>query len=431
MKTFAKVLILIPICALLGCIVVPSAVVEPQPEPLAPEPAPPTLVYIAPPPQVAGIYYNDLAPYGRWFIHPRYGRVWTPAYVPNRWQPYTVGHWVYTDDSNCTWVSDDPETQWGGIVYHYGQWVFTPDYGWCWVPGTVWAPAWVAWREGGGYCGWAPLPPECADQKVISYQDADRFCPISQFVFVDERTFDQPRVNQRIVQNNVTIINRTTNITNVTVVNDRIVNNGVSQANVERYTGRQMARVRTVDVSSPEEARRLSAAGQPVHFDNSAIEHGREQKARQDQQRALLLHQQVVDQREENQRVRAQDEATKQQATAARQQLEQTDRQAKLEQDRQAQLQREADRQKQAEDARQAALARQQAQQQEAEARRQAADQAEQDRKQAAEAARRQTQQDRAVARPSQSAPDQPADPNAPQGEPGKKKKKIQPPPQL
>ena len=27
------------------------------------------------------------------------------------------------------------------------------------MPGYQWAPAWVSWRYGGGYCGWAPLPP--------------------------------------------------------------------------------------------------------------------------------------------------------------------------------------------------------------------------------------------------------------------------------
>jgi hypothetical protein len=31
--------------------------------------------------------------------------------------------------------------------------------GWCWIPGTLWGPAWVSWRWGGGYVGWSPLPP--------------------------------------------------------------------------------------------------------------------------------------------------------------------------------------------------------------------------------------------------------------------------------
>jgi len=61
---------------------------------------------------------------------------------------------VFTD-YGWTWSSDE---QWGWAVYHYGRWNQDPSYGWVWVPGTEWGPAWVAWHEGGGYVGWAPLP---------------------------------------------------------------------------------------------------------------------------------------------------------------------------------------------------------------------------------------------------------------------------------
>jgi len=49
---------------------------------------------------------------------------------------------------------------WGWATYHYGRWVNLDGTGWCWVPGYTWAPAWVSWRYGDGYCGWAPLPPD-------------------------------------------------------------------------------------------------------------------------------------------------------------------------------------------------------------------------------------------------------------------------------
>ena len=29
-----------------------------------------------------------------------------------------------------------------------GRWFFDDSYGWVWVPGSEWAPAWVAWRYG-------------------------------------------------------------------------------------------------------------------------------------------------------------------------------------------------------------------------------------------------------------------------------------------
>ena len=35
----------------------------------------------------------------------------------------------------------------------------TPEAGWLWVPGRVWSPAWVNWRQDDDYVSWAPLPP--------------------------------------------------------------------------------------------------------------------------------------------------------------------------------------------------------------------------------------------------------------------------------
>src|SRR5262249_43933084 len=49
---------------------------------------------------------------------------------------------------------------WGWIAFHYGRWVWIEDIGWAWVAGREWGPAWVDWRRGGGYVGWAPLPPD-------------------------------------------------------------------------------------------------------------------------------------------------------------------------------------------------------------------------------------------------------------------------------
>jgi hypothetical protein len=105
-------------------------------------------------------FYDQLAGQGNWVETNDYGYVWQPNVNDPDWAPYTNGHWVYTDDG-WTWVADDSEP-WGWAVYHYGRWVCLDDAGWCWVPGYTWAPAWVSWRYGGGYCGWAPLPPATA-----------------------------------------------------------------------------------------------------------------------------------------------------------------------------------------------------------------------------------------------------------------------------
>lgn len=96
-----------------------------------------------------------LSAHGKWVEVGSYGRCWHPAGVVVGWRPYCTGEWVWTD-CGWYWESDEP---WGWACYHYGYWVEDPVYGWVWVPGVEWAPAWVSWRVGGGYIGWAPLPP--------------------------------------------------------------------------------------------------------------------------------------------------------------------------------------------------------------------------------------------------------------------------------
>ena len=103
-------------------------------------------------------FYDSLSPYGSWINMPGYGYAWQPyATVENAgWRPYTLGHWAYTDDG-WAWVSDE---HFGWLTYHYGRWMRTHTLGWVWLPGDQWAPAWVSWRYGNDYVGWAPLPPE-------------------------------------------------------------------------------------------------------------------------------------------------------------------------------------------------------------------------------------------------------------------------------
>jgi len=98
-----------------------------------------------------------LAPYGAWVDDPAYGRIWVPsaAQVGDDFTPYaTNGDWLDTE-YGWTWSSG---WSWGWAPFHYGRWVGS-EHGWAWVPGTLWGPAWVSWRAGGGYVGWAPLPP--------------------------------------------------------------------------------------------------------------------------------------------------------------------------------------------------------------------------------------------------------------------------------
>ena len=101
-------------------------------------------------------FYDELAPYGQWVWHPRFGYVWLPETVSDNWRPYTVGRWTSTEEYGWYWESYEP---FAWAVYHYGRWGYDPDYGWFWVPGDTWAPAWVQWRYSDEYVGWAPIGP--------------------------------------------------------------------------------------------------------------------------------------------------------------------------------------------------------------------------------------------------------------------------------
>jgi hypothetical protein len=84
-----------------------------------------------------GTFYDRLSPYGDWVSFD--GRdVWVPARRHAQWQPYTEGHWVYTQRYGWMWVSAEP---FGWATYHYGRWGHADNIGWYWVPGYRWAPA--------------------------------------------------------------------------------------------------------------------------------------------------------------------------------------------------------------------------------------------------------------------------------------------------
>jgi len=109
--------------------------------------------------QVSAEFQSALEPYGSWQPHPRFGEVWVPYDLPQGWRPYTYGRWVYTEEWGWYWVSDEEEADWGWVTFHYGRWAHDRRLGWFWVPGDEWGPAWVDWRRGEDYVGWAPLPP--------------------------------------------------------------------------------------------------------------------------------------------------------------------------------------------------------------------------------------------------------------------------------
>jgi hypothetical protein len=206
------------------------------------------------------LFYDGLAPYGDWVEMPEHGWSFAP-HVDRGWRPYTRGQWIMTDDG---WYWDSDE-RFGWATYHYGRWADDPRYGWVWIPGSEWAPAWVSWRHGNGYTGWAPLPPRATWQSHVGLNigglDIDAFIGARDYAFVQDRSFVDRGVYQRVLPpaQNVTIINVTNNVTNYTVVNQRVVNGGIDVVNVERAAGRHVPRARTIEVDRADGPRRARA----------------------------------------------------------------------------------------------------------------------------------------------------------------------------
>jgi hypothetical protein len=192
-------------------------------------------------------FREELAPYGQWVNHEGYGEVWVPR-VQAGWRPYTTGHWAYTDQG-WAWMADEP---WGWATFHYGRWFYDQGLGWAWVPGNTWAPAWVAWRHGDGYVGWAPLPPsiEFTDEGGLGF--GVTAITAGFFTFVIERNMMTPDVSEVILPSarNVQIVPRTTNVTRYAVSDHRVINSGIDVRRIAQVTGRQVPRLRVEAMTS-------------------------------------------------------------------------------------------------------------------------------------------------------------------------------------
>ena len=186
-------------------------------------------------------FYNELAPYGQWTRYPGYGNAWIPNAGPD-FQPYaTGGHWVLTEYGN-TWVSD---YDWGWAPFHYGRWLYDPAYGgWLWIPDTEWAPAWVSWRSGGGYYGWAPLGPGVNININI---------PAPYWTFVPQIYITSPNLYGYYVPRTraTYIYQNTTYINNVYRYNNRSFNYGPPRGDIERATRRNVQVYRIEQLNRP------------------------------------------------------------------------------------------------------------------------------------------------------------------------------------
>ncbi|RIK66784.1 MAG: hypothetical protein DCC65_08635 [Planctomycetota bacterium] len=222
-----------------------------------PLPPPGAGSFMARPPMMdMSFFYESLAPYGEWIHMPQFGWVWSPYNMQYDWRPYQDGYWVWTE-YGWTWVSNEP---FGWAVYHYGRWIFDRYYGWVWVPGRVWGPAWVAWRQGAGWVGWAPLPPDDTIHANVRIGPFHlRFDTIRNYHwnFVEERRFCEGNIRPYIARSvrNVNIVHQTRNVTNYNIVNNTIVNNNINIVNIEKRIGRSVPRYSIRDAAAPDRAR--------------------------------------------------------------------------------------------------------------------------------------------------------------------------------
>lgn len=113
-----------------------------------------------------------------------------------------------------------------------------------------WGPAWVSWRTGGDYIGWAPLPPRgpgvvYEGQPIGGNVDVTFDIGPEYYNFCDVRFIGEPVLRDRIFPpvQNVTYITNTVNVTNITVQNNIVYNYGPDYTVVNRYSSRPIQRL--------------------------------------------------------------------------------------------------------------------------------------------------------------------------------------------
>jgi hypothetical protein len=191
-------------------------------------------------------FHEQLAPHGQWVAHEGAGEVWVPKVAPG-WRPYTNGHWVSTDQG-LAWMADEP---WGWATFHYGRWGYDQETGWAWTPGNVWAPAWVAWRHGDGYLGWAPLPPTVGFSADARLSLATESITPGFYTFVAERNVLAPRVDTVILPStrNELIVRKAADITRYTMSDHRVLNSSIDAHRLEHFIGRPVTPIRVAELA--------------------------------------------------------------------------------------------------------------------------------------------------------------------------------------
>ena len=168
-----------------------------------------------------------------------------PQYVP-----YSNGEWVYTD---AGWYFKAP-TPYEETVHHHGRWVNSPSIGWTWVPGRVWAPAWVDWRENDTYIAWTPVPPGIyiVNNVIVPPQVVEE-----RYMIVEKKHFGGPDMYKYMYKENKNkiMIKEWKRVDGVMVMNKTVINKGPDITGIEKVKGNKIERVSIKKISSKDKVK--------------------------------------------------------------------------------------------------------------------------------------------------------------------------------
>jgi hypothetical protein len=213
------------------------------------------------------VFYDSLSPYGDWTLLDGYGWVWLPGSVGIGWRPYTNGRWVYSN-FGWTWSS---YWDWGWAPFHNGRWHLHPHHGWVWIPGRQWAPAWVAWRAGDGWYGWAPLPPSVGWRVGVGLDlgglDLHLGIASERWSFVAERHLldHDLRPNIAPTERHAALLRSTRDVTRYREEANRVVGRSLAIDQVEQKIGRAIPRYRVEELGAPPERGSRSVGPDVLH----------------------------------------------------------------------------------------------------------------------------------------------------------------------
>lgn len=160
----------------------------------------------------------------------------TPVYVP-----YSNGQWVNTD-AGWYFKASTPVEE---TVSHYGRWVNSPAAGWLWVPGRVWAPAWVDWKQNDTHVSWAPLPPSVY---MVNNTMSVPVIADNSYIVVEKKYFLEPSVykynNVYYNNGNIVLASELTRTDGIVIVNNSIINRGPDVNIIQTIYGRNIELVK-------------------------------------------------------------------------------------------------------------------------------------------------------------------------------------------